>query len=180
MIVSAQEVLDFWFDPATEEKWFNGGDAFDAEIRKRFYETWLAACRGELFQWRETLPGRVAEIVVLDQFSRNLNRGSGLSYSQDDMALVLSQELLGQDGFENLPDPYRRFAIMPFMHAESRVIQEISVDLFKKHSDEETVKYAVEHQRIVDQFGRFPHRNQAIGRESTAAELEFMEVHDGF
>lgn len=175
-----QNILDFWFASNMADKWFGGGPEFDDEIREKFYDTWVAASRGELAHWRDTEAGRVAEIIVLDQFSRNLQRGSHLSFSQDLAALFLAQELLENYDFDALDKDYQHFALMPFMHAESRVIQEQSVELFKKYTSENTVRFAVDHKDIVDKFGRFPHRNEAIGRESTPEEILFMETHSGF
>lgn len=179
-MVNYQEILDFWFAPNMSEKWFAGGPEFDDEIRERFYDTWLAASRGELAHWRENEAGRVAEIIVLDQFSRNLQRGSHLSYSQDLAALFLAQELLEYYDFDEMEKDHQYFALMPFMHAESRVIQEQSVPLFEEYTNENVLKYAVGHKEIVDKFGRFPHRNEAIGRESTPEEIQFMETHSGY
>lgn len=179
MTVKYQDVLDYWFEELTPEQWFMGGEAVDQQITERFSEVTEQAKRGELFTWRETLEGRVAEIIVLDQFSRNIYRQDGRAYSSDDMALTLSQEIQEIPGFNELDSNYQAFAIMPFMHAESRVIQEISVKLFKQNDDwADSYKHAVAHKEIIDQFGRYPSRNKQIGRESTPEELVFLSESD--
>ena len=107
-----QDILDFWFSEETKSYWFAKSDEFDNKIREKF------------FTWRKTLEGRLAEIIVLDQFSRNLHRNSPLAFSQDSMAVVLSQEIYQQDNFSELPENQRKFALMPLMHSESRKIHE--------------------------------------------------------
>ena len=121
-MTSAQEVYEFWFNEGNEEKWFQSTDEFDEEIRTRFYETWDAGRQGLLFEWRETFEGRVAEIIVLDQFSRNLNRGNALSYSQDPMALVLSQHAIKHPEFLKQSTDVKGFTLLPWMHSESKEI----------------------------------------------------------
>lgn len=177
--MSAKEVLYFWFEELTPKDWFAGEETLDEEIEERFLPLNQQAKRGELFEWRATLEGRVAEIIVLDQFSRNLYREDGRAYSSDDMALALSQELLSKDGFNELPLDYQVFALMPFMHAESRKIQEHSVELFSEHPEwEENLVHAIKHKEIIDQFGRYPSRNDQIGRQSTPEEIKWLENND--
>lgn len=177
-IVSAQEVYDFWFNEGNEDNWFKQNDSFDDEIRTRFYDTWEAARQGLLYEWRETFEGRIAEIIVLDQFSRNLNRGSVLSYTQDQMALVLSQHAIAQSEYENLPFMKKSFVLLPWMHSESKEIQAITEKLYLNLDSEEHLKYMYDHKNIIDQFGRYPHRNKAMGRKSTQEEIDFLETND--
>ncbi|MBG9984331.1 DUF924 domain-containing protein [Aerococcaceae bacterium DSM 111022] len=179
MTVKYQDIIDYWFNELTPEQWFMGGEVVDQQIAERFSQVTEQAKRGELYSWRESLEGRVAEIIVLDQFSRNLYRKDGRAYSSDDMALTLSQEIQRQDGFDDLDKDYQLFAIMPFMHAESRLIQNISVELFKKYDEwDGNLEHAVAHKEIIDQFGRYPSRNKQIGRESTPEELTFLSESD--
>ncbi|MGX7106397.1 DUF924 family protein [Hutsoniella sourekii] len=179
--VTYQEVLNFWFDPNNADKRFQKDPDFDRLIQEQFGQTWLAACQGLLSDWRKDVRGRLAEIIVLDQFSRNLMRGSHFSYSQDGMALILSQELLSQVEFKDLSQEEQHFAIMPFMHSESPDIHQEALDLFKKYGGEEGLKYEQAHKHIIDRFGRYPHRNQVMGRTSTPEELLFlMEDNSSF
>ena len=171
---NAQTVLDFWFGlkPA---QWFKKDNKFDGEIRSRFYDTWQQAAAGELSDWRLTTDGRLAEIIVLDQFSRNLFRDRAQAFLQDGMALVLSQEALRHCDYLELPQDHAKFLIMPFMHSESKAIQAQSVKLFKALGEKNSLDYAEQHKAIIDQFGRYPHRNKALGRDTTKAEQEFLK-----
>ncbi len=174
-IVNYRDVLAFWYNPENQPYWFEKNENFDAELRDKFYDTWVKACEGLLYEWRETTEGRLAEIIVLDQFSRNLCRGESCAFEQDGMALVLAQEIRRQPDFEDLPQDYRKFALMPFMHSESKGIHEIAVPIFEDLGDEGTTKYEYLHKDIIDRFGRYPHRNEDLGRESTEEELEFLK-----
>lgn len=176
MIKTATDVLAFWFDPENTEYLFAKSEEFDHKIHSEFYDTWEAACNGLLFDWRKTLEGRLAEIIVLDQFSRNLMRDNELAFSQDSMALVLSQELISQPGFANqLSSQEKQFAYMPFMHSESKAIHVIALDLFESLGNKESLEYEIMHKRIIDRFGRYPHRNLVLGRQSTDEELAFLQ-----
>lgn len=170
-----KEVLDFWFKEENKAKWFLKSDEFDEEIHNKFYQVWKLGSEGLLYSWRETLKGRLAEIIVLDQFSRNLCRDSKHAFTQDKMALILSQEAITQDGFYELDEDERKFMIMPFMHSESILIQEESVKLFEELGESESLDYAYKHKEIIEKFNRYPHRNDALARESTKEEKEFLK-----
>lgn len=170
-----EAVLHFWFERLTMQQRFAKDDAVDTMIAREFLPTWQAAAQGELAAWRERLSGRLAEIIVLDQFSRNLWRGDARSFAQDGMALVLSQEMQRQAGFAGLSQVAHQFALMPMMHSESLPIQDASLPLFERYCDANTLDFAVRHRDIVARFGRFPHRNQVLGRTSTAAEQAFLQ-----
>lgn len=171
-----QDVLDFWFDPENEELLFAKNDHFDTEIRERFGDTLQAASEGLLWSWRESAKGRLAEIIVLDQFSRNLFRGDATSFAQDQMALVLAQELYSQPEFKNdFTVQEQCFAMMPFMHSESKDIHKKALDIFSEIGDENTLHYEKLHKDIIDRFGRYPHRNDVLGRETTAEEADFLK-----
>lgn len=174
MQVDYQAVLRFWFEEATSEQHFGKDDAFDANIRQRFAESHAAAVRGELFEWRRIPQGRLAEIIVLDQFSRNLFRDSPRAFAADGMALVLAQEAVRADSDRALPPAQRLFLYMPYMHSESRAIHAVAKTLFESLGLEENLKYELAHKAIIDRFGRFPHRNAILGREPTPEELEFL------
>lgn len=177
-IVEAQEVYDFWFNEGHEELWFVRNDGFDQEIRERFYDTWEAAKQGLLYEWRVTFEGRLAEIIVLDQFSRNLNRGSALSYAQDKMALVLAQHAIEHREFDKQSLEQKSFTLLPFMHAESKDIQKITEKLYLKLENDLHTEIMYDHKKIIDKFGRYPHRNEVLGRQSTPEESKFLEEND--
>ena len=178
-IATANEVYDFWFNENNEENWFKRSDAFDEEIRDRFYDTWDAARQGLLYEWRNTFKGALAEIIVLDQFSRNLNRSTMLSYTQDNMALILSQNLMQQyPDYKERSEDEITFIYLPWMHSESKEIQKETEKLCLELDNEELTKYMYQHKEIIDRFGRYPYRNEILGRTSTADELDFISDND--
>lgn len=171
-----QEVLNFWFQELTFEDWFQGGEALDETIRERFGEALVKARAGEFASWRDTIQGRLAEIIVLDQFSRNAYRDQGKAFYSDDMALALAQEAVSTGKQYDLTDAERSFLYMPFMHSESLYIQkEYSMKYFKEEGLEENLKYAKEHCQTIEKFGRFPYRNEALGRQTTPEEQEYLD-----
>ncbi|MBO1530119.1 DUF924 domain-containing protein [Psychrobacter sp. F1192] len=183
----ARAVLSFWFDKNNEQYWFAQNDEFDKQIKEKFGKIWEAAKQGECVTWRTVdaptdsnssitaLAGRLAEIIVLDQFSRNLCRKQADAFAQDGMALVLAQEAIAQPQFDNLPTQWRKFMIMPFMHSESAMIHERYLPLFEQLNDENTLDFEHRHKEIIDRFGRYPHRNDVLDRESTEEEEAFLK-----
>jgi uncharacterized protein (DUF924 family) len=179
--MNAQSILDFWFTELTPKHHFAKDAALDGAIRSRFAATLEAASRCELFAWRATPEGRLAEILVLDQFSRNIHRDAPRSFAQDPLALALAQELVASQGDRSLPLAQRSFAYMPYMHSESALVHAQAVALFDQPGMEETLRFERAHQAIIERFGRYPHRNAILGRESTAEELAFLsEPGSGF
>lgn len=175
MPYSPKTVLDFWFAPANEALLFAKNDAFDRAIHDQFYDTWQAACEGLLYPWRSTVYGRLAEIIVLDQFSRNLMRNDARAFAQDSMTLVLAQEIIKHPDFRYLTPQEKTFALLPFEHSESAEIHEkLAEPLFKFYTDDEIYQIERQHQQIIERFGRYPHRNQTLGRTSTEEELAFL------
>lgn len=176
---TAAEVTQFWFEAHGPKDWWSANPDFDREIAERFGETHTRLARGEGFTWRSTPGGRLAEIIVLDQFSRQLFRQSPKAFAQDGMALVLAQEAVA-GGFDRELDGARRaFLYMPFMHAESLVVQQAAVPLFEGLGDDAFAKPAAEHLEVLARFGRFPKRNAALGRTSTPEEVSYLaEIGD--
>ena len=173
-LATPQQVLDFWFEELTPKQWFIKSDDLDRGIAERFGDTLAAAARCECWQWRETPAGRVAEIVVLDQFSRNVHRDTPSAFAQDPLALALAQELISRGEDDALPLTRRIFVYMPFMHSESRVIHDHALRLFDQPGMEDQLDYEQRHRAIIERFGRYPHRNAMLGRESTPEEREFL------
>lgn len=171
---SAAEVIDFWFVQHGQEHWFGGGPAFDAKIAAEFGTTHDEVSRGEAWTWRQTPEGRLAEIVVLDQFSRQLHRGQARAFAQDPMALALAQEAVTGGHGAALPPERRMFLLLPFMHSESLVIHDEAVRLFTELGIQETLDFEMAHQAVLRRFGRYPRRNAALGRTSTPEELEYI------
>ena len=141
---------------------------------ERFSELHARAGRSELFEWRREPRGRLAEIIVLDQFSRNIYRGDARAYANDTVALALAQEAVAAEADRTLGPEERVFLYMPFMHSESRLIHEIAERLFKECGPKSNYDFELRHKAIIDRFGRYPHRNATLGRQSTAEELAFL------
>ena len=176
---TAADILRFWFDEHGPDDWFAGKPEFDALITGRFAETHAALARGEGFGWRTTPEGRLAEIIVLDQFSRHLFRGDARAFASDGMALVLAEEAVGGGHHHFLPMPQRMFVLLPYMHAESAVVQHESIRLHTALGVPDVLKFAEGHAAVIRRFGRFPKRNAALGRVSTPEELAYIASSDG-
>lgn len=169
-----QRILEFWFEDLEPAQWWKKDAELDQLIIARFSEIHASATRCELFRWRESSRGRLAEIIVLDQFSRNMFRGSHLSFAYDALALALAQEAVTAGAAQDLNQQERNFLYMPYMHSESLAIHEVAVELFKKNGRPNNLDYEIRHKNIIERFGRYPHRNNILGRESTPEELEFL------
>ena len=167
-------ILHFWFTELTPKQHYANDAALDEAIRTRFGETLEAAARGELFAWRATPEGRLAEVLVLDQFSRNVYRDTARAFAQDALALALAQELVASGQDRSLPLAQRSFAYMPYMHSESALIHAQAALLFAQPGMEDTLRFELRHQEIIERFGRYPHRNALLGRKSTPEELVFL------
>jgi len=179
--MSWKAVVKFWFEGKGFQDWFfSKKPGFDSLVRKKFLKTYRAIVRGETAHWRTTPRGRLAEIIVLDQFSRNMFRDTPEMYRYDALALALAQEALRAGADKKLTKDERMFMYVPFEHSESKKIQRESLRLFKQIWNKKNLKYAIDHKRIIDRFGRFPHRNAILGRKSTAAEKKFMLRHKGY
>ncbi|RBP48787.1 DUF924 family protein [Arenicella xantha] len=172
---SHQAVLDFWFDEIEPQQRWRKDAGFDELIRTRFADVHFAASQSELFTWRETVEGRVAEIIVLDQFSRNLYRDSARAFACDAMALVLAQEAVAMRLDQALSRDFAQFLYMPYMHSESILIHDQALGLFEQLSNAEVMEFEIRHRDIIRRFGRYPHRNAILGRPSSVAELAFLE-----
>lgn len=171
-----EQVLAFWFDEIEPRQWWVADPAFDAQVRERFLPTLEAASRGELYAWRTTPAGRVAEVIVLDQFSRNLYRSTPQAFAQDPMALALAQEAVALGVLDELSPMQRTFLLMPYMHSESALIHVQAERLFKAWAPPDNYRYELQHKAIVDRFGRYPHRNAILGRVSSAEEIAFLKL----
>ena len=169
-----QSILHFWFEELTAKQHFVKDATLDETIRARFGDTLEAAAQRELFGLRATAAGRLAEIIVLDQFSRNVYRDTPRAFAQDALALVLAQELVACRLDSSLPAAQRVFAYMPYMHSESALVHTQAVALFTQLGIPDNLNYELRHKAIIDRFGRYPHRNAILGRASSAEELAFL------
>lgn len=168
------EVLSFWFQEIEARLWFASEKGFDGLIRNRFLGLMQQAAVGELYPWRQTAEGRLAEIIVLDQFSRNVYRNTPQVFAQDPTALVLAQEAVASGALNFLNPTQRSFLLLPYMHSESRQIHVAAEALYRNFVPAENYDFELRHKAIIDRFNRYPHRNEILGRTSTAEELEFL------
>lgn len=168
------DVLEFWFDQLTPEQHFMKNDALDLKMVERFIVVHSQAIAGELSSWRESPEGRLAEIILIDQFSRNIYRGEPKAYAGDPIALVLAQEAIRLGLNLNFKPEYRQFLYMPFMHSESRSIHETAFKLFSEPGLESSLPFEIDHKKTVDRFGRYPERNSILGRLNTPDEDEYL------
>jgi uncharacterized protein (DUF924 family) len=173
------QILRYWFEELKPEAWFRKDEHVDAAIRERFapaYEE-LAAIRPEQL----TTPLEcVAAVIALDQFPRNMFRGSPRAFATDALALAISQHAIAAGFDQQLTRMQRLFLYMPFQHAEDRAVQERSISLFTQLAERENLDYAQRHKEVIDRFGRFPHRNAVLGRVSTPEEVQYVATHRGF
>ena len=173
--VTPADVLSFWRD-AGPDRWYRRDDVFDAELCRRFLTLWQCAAAGELSAWETSDDGALALVIVLDQFPRNLFRDDGRTYSSDALARDVAQRAV-ENGVDARVDPaLRQFLYLPFMHSERLDDQLRCVELSRAAGHDENLKWAEHHADIIRRFGRFPHRNRLLGRESTSEEQAFLDA----
>jgi uncharacterized protein (DUF924 family) len=172
--LGAADVIEFWFSELSASDWWKKDPALDRRIAQTFGAVHAAAVRAELFHWRANAEGRLAEVLVLDQFSRNIHRDTPASFAADPLALALAQEAVSRGADRELEPKRRSFLFMPYMHSESRAIHVEGERLFRG-VDKNNHDFELKHKAIIDRFGRYPHRNAILGRESTPEELEFLK-----
>ena len=172
--MSATTVIQFWFEDIEPRQQFTKDLEFDESIRTKFSETYQLATQGLLYAWREHPLDALAEILVLDQFSRNMFRNTPKAFEADTVALVLAQEAIRKKFDKELNNSKKAFFYMPFMHSESKEIHDIALFLFDQPGLEDSFNFEIKHKAIIDRFGRYPHRNEILGRKSTADELKFL------
>jgi uncharacterized protein (DUF924 family) len=173
--IAPAEVLAFW-RTAGPDQWFEKNDAFDAEIRERFLDTYAAAAAGRLAAWEADAEGALALVIVLDQFPRNMFRGDARTYAADPLARAVADRAIARGFDARYVPPERRFFYLPFTHSEKAADQERCVALCRAAADDEGIKWAELHADIIRRFGRFPHRNRTLGRATTADEQAFLDA----
>ncbi len=168
------DILQFWYIEIAPRNWFIKDLEFDTMLKRRFGYIHQCASAGELANWRQKPLGRLAEVIVLDQFSRNLFRDSAQAFAYDAQALTLAQTTITAGHDVHMLPQQKSFLYMPFMHSESALIHEQAEQLFSQPGLENNYEFELKHKVIIDQFGRYPHRNELIGRASTPEELQFL------
>lgn len=175
LLASTDEVLRFWFEELDSADWWRKSPALDRLIAEKFGPTLAAASRCELHAWRTAPQGRLAEVIVLDQFSRNVHRDTAGAFANDALALALAQEAIALGCDRPLPVERRAFLYLPYMHSESALIHDEALRLFDAPGLEYNLDFERRHKAIIDRFGRYPHRNAVLGRASTPEELAFLQ-----
>ncbi len=174
-----ETIINFWFEEHNNDDWFGSSPAFDLELHEKFFELHGKVRQCEAYGWRVSPLGRLAEILVLDQFSRQFFRGKAQAFASDPMALTLAQELVASGGDKTLTNDQRIFAYMPYMHSESLTIHDESVRLYTELGIEDNLKFENSHRDVIVRFGRFPMRNAALGRKSSTQESAYIKEREG-
>ncbi len=180
MTDQSKNVLDFWFSTRMHGKWFEKNDNIDAEIREKFLSLYEDACQDKFEDWKQQPQSALALTILFDQFPRNLFRGSQRSFESDGLARDMAAQALDHDFDRELVPEQRQFFYLPFMHSENLADQKRSIELYEKLGDKNGLDFARQHHDIIERFGRFPHRNQVLGRQTTPEEAEFLKDHAGF
>lgn len=168
------DVLNFWFKELTAVEWFKKDLELDVKIKERFGDLLVRTQAGECADWRTTPKGVLAQVIVLDQFSRNIYRDTPASFAQDSLALAIAQDAVGRGFDKDFSPSEKAFLYMPYMHSESKLVHEKAVELFSQKGLEMNLDFEHKHKIIIDRFGRYPHRNKILGRVSTAEEEAFL------
>jgi uncharacterized protein (DUF924 family) len=169
------EILNYWFEELSPKDWFKADPARDAEITRRFRPAYEQLATGVPPDWLADPEGFLAAILVLDQFPRNLFRGEARAFATDGLALDLAKRAIAEGVDTRLTPEQRSFVYMPFQHSEQKADQARSIELFTALGNQLNLDFAIRHKEIVDRFGRFPHRNEILSRDSTAEEIEFLK-----
>ncbi len=173
--VTADEVIHFWFEEIEPKQWWVKDKKFDKEIKTRFHDIYKKASVGELVNWRYNALSSLAEIIILDQFPRNMFRDKKQAFATDPLAVCLAQVAIDKGYDQELDTDKRAFLYMPLMHSESKEIHKAAELLFSAPGMETNYEFELKHKAIIDRFGRYPHRNKILGRRSRKAEIEFLK-----
>jgi uncharacterized protein (DUF924 family) len=174
LLASADEVVAFWRD-AGPDRWYKSDPEFDREIRERFLETHEAAAADRLAEWKQSAEGTLALLILLDQLPRNMFRGTPRAFATDPMAREIADHAIAQGFDKAIDSKMQSFFYLPFMHSEELADQERCLALYHAADNEEGIKFAKLHLEPIRRFGRFPHRNEVLGRTSTQEEIAFLE-----
>lgn len=175
-----EQLLDFWFSEEVKQKWFNSTPDFDQQLLDSYESLWQQGMDGELESWTDSAEGCLALVVLFDQLPLNMYRNQAESFSSEQLARNVADLAILRGFDQQLPDDRKGMLYMPFMHSENLEDQKRSIELFEKAGLKENARFAHHHYGIVEKFGRFPHRNKALGRESTEAEIEYLNSDEAF
>lgn len=175
-----QSLLDFWFSEETKAKWFNSTPEFDQALTDQYLSVWQAAKNGQLKHWQSSAAGSLALIIILDQLPLNMFRGQPQSFATEAMSRDVAAHAIQQGHDQQLTDLQKAFIYLPYMHSEDMADQERSVELFENAGLTDNLKWAKHHRDIVKRFGRFPHRNAVLSRESSQEEIDYLNSKESF
>lgn len=179
-MTSAQDIIHFWFNEETKKLWFNSSDGFDEKIRTLFELTYNDGVKGLLKEWKETPQGALALVILFDQFPLNMYRGDKKSFEAEALSRNIAQLAIDKKFDETMTNSEKSFLYMPFMHSENSQDQLDSIRLFEAAGLSNNVRFAKHHQKIIQCFGRFPHRNAILGRENTPEEIKYLNSDNAF
>jgi len=175
-----RSLIDFWFSDEAKRYWFKSTQAFDKRLVDSYADTWEQAKNGALDYWQRSAEGSLALVIVLDQFPLNMFRGTAKSFSTEAKSREVARAAIEKDFDKELPTNQKSFMYMPFMHSEDLADQVLGVEYFSQPGLESNFRFARHHFGIVERFGRFPHRNKILGRDSTEAEIKYLNSKQGF
>ncbi len=175
-----RQIIDFWFADGTRKFWFKSTPEFDRELSERYQDTWEQASRGELDHWLQSAEGCLALVIVLDQFPLNMFRGNAQSFASEVQSRDVATVAIERGLDKVLPVEQLAFLYMPYMHSEALEDQKLALELFAQPGLESNLRFAHHHHAIIEKYGRFPHRNAALGRTSTDAEIEYLNSKKAF
>jgi len=178
--ITPRHIIEFWYSERMRPRWFSSTPELDAEIRSKYENLWLQAGKGALEDWKESPEGCLALAVVLDQFPLNMFRGEEKSFSTEQKAVACSKYCISQGYDREIPVERVAFLYMPLMHSENLADQDLAVKLFEQANLAHNLRFATHHRELIRRFGRFPHRNLILGRESSAEEIEYLNSKEAF
>lgn len=180
MTATPQQIIDFWYSPAIKQHWFNSTPEIDQQIREQYQTLWQQAQAGQLDSWQQSPQGCLALVILLDQFPLNMFRGKAEGFATEQQAVAICKQAIQQGLDKQLEKPQLGFLYMPLMHSENRADQDLSISKFTEAGLPDNLHFAQHHREIVQRFGRFPHRNAILGRESTAEEIAYLNSEQGY
>jgi len=169
------DIIEFWFSKKVAALWFKSTDEFDAELKQKYETVWQQAADGLLDHWQKTPQGAIALVIILDQFPLNMFRGQGKRYSTEAKSREIAAYAIANGLDADMPLKHKAFLYLPFMHSEDLNDQQKSIDLFKAAGLDDNAKYAQHHYGVIERFGRFPHRNEELGRDSSEEEITYLK-----
>ncbi len=178
--ITAESIIEYWYSDSVKSKWFNSTIEFDKALKEKYEETWKEALRGEYISWSESAEGCLALVIILDQFPLNMFRGELQSFSSEAVAVKISKKAIERGFDKEIDNKKLSFLYMPLMHSENLDDQNLAVKLFEQANLMENARFAKHHREIIEKFGRFPHRNKILQRESSEAEIDYLNSEGAF